>query len=41
MDFGDGKILDVWMEIGNYPEDKNIRICLYTEKDQRYGKCLN
>lgn len=34
MDFGDGKILDVWMEIGNYPEDKNIRICLYTEKDQ-------
>lgn len=34
LDFGDGEMLEVWLELEAYPADKNIRICVYTEREE-------
>ena len=33
LDFGNGEIYEVWLEVATYPADKNIKVCVFTEKE--------
>ena len=28
LDFGNGEIYEVWLEVATYPADKNIKVCV-------------
>ena len=38
LDFGNGEIYEVWLEVATYPADKNIKVCVYTEKEEEIWK---
>lgn len=38
LDFGNGEIYEVWLEVATYPADKNIKVCVFTEKEEEMGK---
>ena len=38
LDFGNGEIYEVWLEVATYPADKNIKVCVFTEKEEEIWK---
>ena len=38
LDFGNGEIYEVWLEVATYPADKNIKVCVFTEKEKEIWK---
>lgn len=34
LDFGKGEVFEVWLEVETYPADKNIKVCVLTEKKE-------
>lgn len=35
LDFGNEEVYEVWLEVATYPADKNIKVCVFTEKRGR------
>ena len=33
-----GEIYEVWLEVATYPADKNIKVCVFTEKEEEIWK---
>lgn len=41
LDFGNGEIYEVWLEVATYPADKNIKVCVFTEKEEEIWKLFD
>ena len=38
LDFGNEEVYEVWLEVATYPADKNIKVCVFTEKEDEIWK---